>query len=763
MLFGIFFSLGVALLQLGSICLLCGLFLNVIILNLNNLRRVKMTSIRIIPVVTCIVSAISLAGCGGGTTGPLIAPPIDDPIPAPPPPAPAPPSPAPPATIESYLAPESVKVRVGIVDSGVRVNHFRIADSIAETHISSDATSIVDDIVHGTPVAQIIADNTRNERLFVSKATSRAGQLSFIDIFESTQWLNTRGVRVINYSLSPLYFFSPLFQENRLHDTVSVISAGNHMLTPPNVGNITVAIGTNPSAFDVAGLMDNTLIVGALDLNNNLASYSYIPGGRTDVQNRFLVANAPATVHDVNSTRENPITGLFYGTSATAPVVTAAVVNLLARWPALTGKQVTDLILNNTDRSFTNLYSVNSCGVSQNLNCGLYNFGQGKLDMFAAIRPLGPVSVAMSSTVEGPSVAFVDSSIVLPLAFGDAARNLNVSTAVFDSIGRDYQVDIKHIVNNQKATNITQVFSNKIHQQHQNYSSPNVNMSLGFSGGVMKYSNFNFKSNNLSLSFAQNNNIQNTVDTSIGNFLSFNSNSILENYHNMNQFGFGLNVAPTVKFYVKTTRASLDTNNTSITPSAANQQEIGIDLNVSQNSTLTVGYRVTRENNSMLGLVGRGALNLNGSTNSALRLHLVNQHGNGWSSFGMVQKGTKETYGNGLLSSISDARTSEFAGGLSWQGQNQRFSFLVAQPLRVDSAKANFNVATGRTINGDVMRSNVVAHLQPSGRHINFEASFEQQLGKNHSFNLHTIYARDQGHVSGNNNLFIGGIYRASW
>lgn len=716
-----------------------------------------------------LVGVIFLAGCGGGgggTTGGLIVPtpPQNDnlqtngvtntPINI--------------AGIEPYLAPEHIKVNVGIVDSGVRTNHFRISPSLIETHISSDSTTI-DDVeeIHGTYVAQIIANGTRNENLFISKATAANRTLTTDNIYESTQWLQTKNVRVINYSIAPFYFTTDfftnqVFNTNRANNIVSVVSAGNKTSIFAINGNLSSEISTSPSVFDSAYQSGAVLFVGALDQNNNLASYSYIPGERSDIQSRFLVANAPVILDAKSSNGTNQGTIDFSGTSATAPIVTAAVVNLLARWPSLTSQQVTDLILNNTDRTFTNLYSQNNCGTGGTTNCGLYYFGQGKLDMLAALQPLGTVSVAMASNVGGESVALSSSNITLPAAFGDAANSINVKSAAFDSIGRDYQFNVGSFIGTQKNGTVMRSFENRMKQQDFEFADSNMNMKFGFNDGSVTYSKFGLSGDVFSFNFAQNNNMRNVVDTKFGDYLSFNSKGVLAGYNEMNQFGFGFNISPSVNMYSKITRASMEVNGQEA-PNVATQQEVGFNFNVAKNSKITIGYEVTTEDKSMFGLSGNGAFELNNNFNQATKIQLTNDHKNGWTSFGMVKLGSMTTDGKGLLSSITDAKTSEFAGGFSWKGDDKRISFLVSQPIRVDSARASFNVATGRTLSGEVIRDTLVANLKPSGRQINMEVSYEQKLDENQRFNIYTIYMKDVGHVRNNNDFFIGGVYKILW
>jgi len=720
--------------------------------------------------ILVIAGTISLSACGGGGGGQnnnFIAPTPDTSIPT------IGQGTHPPINIvgiESFLAPSTTKVNVGVVDSGVKIDHFRIRDSLIETHISSDSLTIDDvEIVHGTPVAQIIANGTRNENLFISKALNQNTTLPTINILNSTQWLNSRNVRVINYSIAPLYFTNDssvreIFTLNRANNVVSVVSAGNRDGILSINGNMTYEIRSRAleTVFDSSLLRDSTLFVGSLGQDNNLRSYSYFPGERSDIQSRFLVVNTPITVDAKNATAPNQNTIQMSGTSAAAPVVTAAVTNLIARWPALTAQQATDLILQNTDRTFTTMYAMNNCGETGNVNCGLFTFGQGRLDMLAALRPLGTVSVAMSSTVGGPSVPLSSSNLVLPSAFGDATRLLNVETAVFDSIGRDFVFNIGQAVSAMPTSSMMRTFENRLQQEDYTFEDSDIHMKFSFAGDILNYGEFGFKGETFSFNFIQNNDLKNFVDTSFGDYLSFNSKGTLAGYQNMNRFGFGMDLSPTVHLYARTTNARTE-NKSNSNSNGATRQELGFNFNIADDSKLTIGYEVTNEDRSMFGLSGNGAFSLNNSKSQAFKLQLINDHKNGWTSFGMIKTGTLDTSGSGLLASISNAKTSEFATGFTWQGLNNSVNFMISQPLRVDSAKANFNVATGRTLNGYIKRENVVANLRPSGRQINMEVSYQHKMDDRQKLNIYALYKRDVGHIIGNNGTFIGATYRLNW
>lgn len=711
---------------------------------------------------TVAASAIALTGCGGGSSGPLLAPATDPPpvrtasaVSITPINAPG---------IEPLLAPESEKVRVGVVDSGVRPQHFRIRDSLVATYIAAGSSGGIEDFEepHGTAVAQIIANGSRNEHLYVAKAYNAQLQgVSSNSILDGTRWLHSNNVRVINYSIGPLFFTNvqatrSMHTENRANNVVSVLAAGNER------ASITSRTLNRDHVFSDPQLRESILVVGSLGANNLPTSYTNIPGADPNIQSRFLVTRVPELIYTDEATGPGGPTTTMRGTSAVTPVVTAAVTNLIARWPALTAPQITQLILTRTDRSFTNAYDANNCGDSRTLNCGLYFFGQGKLDMLRVLQPLGPVSFALTPRVDGPSAPLETSNITLPAAFGDVGRTAKLETVGFDSLGRDYTVNVAGAIGAQRSRSLKRDFENLIDQTTHSHRNPAGQINLSFSEGRLNLAELEFKREMLSLNFLQNNRL-NSIDKFLDTQLSFNSNGVFSGYNNKTQFGLGLNLSPTIQVFSNFTRAANTSGNIDRVTASAGQHAVGLNLQLSDASKFSLAHEITHERHGVFGFTGSGAFGLNGSTHQATRVQLTNQHSNGWSSFGMVRLGHLITNGSGLLSSISDARTSEFAAGLNWKTQDQRLRFAVSQPMRVDFAQAHFNVATGRTLEGEVLRNTKVLNIQPSGRQLNLEFSYEQRLDANDTINFYAMHAQNIGHVRGANDFLLGVIYRANW
>ncbi len=229
-----------------------------------------------------------------------------------------------------------------------------------------------------------------------------------------------------------------------------IVAAGNGTLNFSTSNNTTSTWSTsNP-------LYGQTLIVGALDSGqNNLASYSNFAGDDPNVQKRFITAPGTNTGADPTS---NTAYGSFSGTSSAAPVVTAAAATLKSYWSFMTPAQVQQRLLDTADKNFNQMWSINTCGASGNLNCGNYYFGQGRLDLPAALAPAGVVVTTTAASVPTASTGAPGGSYANPQTAPAQAARLVVPAALapiqqqvraesvglqgFDAIGRNYTLNI---------------------------------------------------------------------------------------------------------------------------------------------------------------------------------------------------------------------------------------------------------------------------------------------------------------------------------
>ncbi len=697
--------------------------------------------LRLLPALL-LTAALAACGGGGGTTGPLIVR-------------------------------DGAPIKVAVVDTGFVVTHSEYADHIHSykvfpTSTATNETTIQDtEDPHGTYVAQVIAGDTYgyvqqtgDVALVLAKATpydndpsaSTNYVLSTTDIKDATVWALDEGARVVNYSLAPMYLLdsqlTTAYNSAVSHDAVVVMAAGNDSFS------ISADIAGKTNLFQNTGFTSISLLVGAVEESGgvySLASYSNYAGDNTSVQSRFLVAEAPVTVVE----RDESGTLLVSGTSFTAPQVSAALGSLLAQWPHLTAAQSSGILLDTADKTVFSVYDP-----------ALY--GQGLLDLNAALQPVGSTSLVTGSSVAGSGYSVSGSGMVLPAAFGDAAVGLALDAAMFDSYGRDFGFNLGSLL--QSATNPASSrhwmgllgSSTHAHDDDQFH----LRTAFGPDGSL--------QASRVGLTFGDGHRLhwQRAQGQAYERealpvpLLTLAGHGTLGSYGWLDQMGLDWRLNDRHQLHARLTRAHSSPDTTQDDQTAW-RHEAGLSVRAGPATTVTAGIAVTTESRALLGSGGTGALALNRSLAQAATLRLRHDLGEGWTAFGSAELGTVQVQGDTLLAGMDSVVTSAWAAGLAWTGDDRLLGLAVSQPVRVERASAHFDLPVGRTLDGTVLRQSRTVHLAPSGRQINLELAWQQRLGghsaRRGTLGLHAVYARDAGHVRGASDWALLGSYRRSW
>ena len=256
-------------------------------------------------------------------------------------------------------------VRVGIVDTGVDLNHEdlagRVVESISCVGAAGDPAkcngSAQDDQGHGTHVAGIIAANRDNDlgiagvapnaELVVAKALSAAGAGTEEDINAGIKWVVDHGAKVVNLSLGdPNFVFTSLLGTGMREGIEYAWSKGAVPVLASGNSNL-LGLGLGSSNYGSL----NALVVGATGHDDQVAEYS------SPIGSAKWGILAPGGSGDGNKDHDNYSTfwksgnpnayEALAGTSMAAPHVAGAVALLLAE--GLTPERAIERLLSTSD------------------------------------------------------------------------------------------------------------------------------------------------------------------------------------------------------------------------------------------------------------------------------------------------------------------------------------------------------------------------------------------------------------------------------
>jgi subtilisin family serine protease len=241
-------------------------------------------------------------------------------------------------------------IRIGIVDTGVDLEHEDLAGKVVESTscVGADGDpgkckdTGQDDQGHGTHVSGIAAASKDNDKgiagvapdaqLVVAKAMSASGTGSGRDVIAAVKWVVDHGAKVVNLSLGdPAQPITALISENELKEGVDY-AWGKGAIAVLAAGNSGTGLGIEGANF---GDM-NAIVVGATGPDDKSAAYStstgeakwavVAPGGAADQSKK---------ANDIYSTfwikGQKNAYGYQAGTSMAAPHVSGALALLLAQ------------------------------------------------------------------------------------------------------------------------------------------------------------------------------------------------------------------------------------------------------------------------------------------------------------------------------------------------------------------------------------------------------------------------------------------------
>ncbi|CAG9620627.1 S8 family peptidase [Sutcliffiella rhizosphaerae] len=222
-------------------------------------------------------------------------------------------------------------VKVAVLDTGIDASHEDLNVAGGASFVSAEPDALTDGNGHGTHVAGTVAalNNTvgvlgvaYDVELYAVKVLDSSGGGTLAGIAQGIEWAIDNNMDVINMSLGGSIGSTTLRRasDNAYNSGIVVVAAA---------GNSGSGLGLL-NTIGYPARYDSVIAVGAVDSNNNRASFSSV-GNQLEVM-------APGVA--INSTLPGNQYGEFNGTSMASPHVAGAAALLIAQNPNLTNVQV---------------------------------------------------------------------------------------------------------------------------------------------------------------------------------------------------------------------------------------------------------------------------------------------------------------------------------------------------------------------------------------------------------------------------------------
>ena len=709
--------------------------------------------------LTATTLAALLAGCGGGGGSSNVRP-----------------SDSGGDIVEGYANDEQLSVdgdpvTVGVTDTGLRTTHEQFDGKVVDTYNVVDGSSDVSDSEgHGTQVSGVLAGKdtgySGNAELMMVYSADTHGELG-----EAVEYAADNGASIINTSSSGWEIVPeenrPRLQAVEENDVVWNVAAGNggQALTEkdaPSMLNGTLNDEDDANTIFDHDYKDNVIIAGALnEAEDDIASFSSYPGINSQVQDRFLLA-AGENLDTASAEADNSYTTIS-GTSAATPVISAAASLIRSKWPHLSAEETASLLLDTADRSFVinpdRQYGDTTCGEDGNSDCGLYYYGQGRLDVDEALKPLGTASVVTtrSVTVEDGGADITETRMATSPAFGDAFSGVSAleNVAVFDSYGRDFRADLTEQVSHRTVDFNDQMAA----FMEQQAGRTELTRYRGMTG-MVQYG-------------ADGQAYRGIASKEIGShqmaFYSFNGDSknplhipkaaqslpmlSLRGEDSMrSDLGAVVGAAANLSL-TDSVSFGLDRWQSDVAGMNANDdhglRRTEATITYHQDGLrLTAGAAHYRESGRFLGTYAEGGLSL-GETHAitAATLRAEYSPSKHLGVFLQHEQGAGHLNpDDSIIRSVDGIRTAKSILGVAYNAEETGIGFSVSRPLRVTDAQARFSVPVGRRLDGTVVRDTMRADLSPSGAQTNYEVALRRRVNDTTRVQANLLHVREPGH-----------------
>ena len=659
-------------------------------------------------------------------------------------------------------------VRVAVIDDGIDRDHFDLDDNI-DRDLGFTGQTEIDNFIdisglgkdgHGTAVAGVIAAERNGTGIH---GVAFDADLVSIDVFsEDTNPNNgsdvTRNIAsavrsassgrgesdIINLSLA-VFPDGSQQQDDLILDIEDAMrdAAGEGKILVVAAGNDGGANPTLPARFvDNSGIAGLGIAVGSVDANDTISGFSNRCG---DTANFCMVAPGER----VDTTLPGDQFGQVTGTSFAAPLVAGSAAVVKAAFPGIGNRDVVDRLLSTAK----DLGPAGTDAV----------YGRGRLDLNAALAPVGQLSVSLSNSVDGASAPATSSQMSFDSSFSlGGASALLERAVVFDQQGFPFVADLNGNVDHRSRTTGIESF---VSADRSMTSVTTTEMgSVAFSLSEQPESTDphrqEFQASDTSLREEAEDpriSFRSDVSDGIGVFVSLNGGSttqlgldqalasedaaifeqqtFLAPYERLAGLQSGGGAVYELDEDTKIGISSfVAADSDALTQ--MNMQKVELMHRTVGDIELRLGYGLLQEEGGIIGSAASGAFGAQTATDTQFaNISLTAPITEDVSLFGAYSRGRSSTStANGsVLSDFSNTVSEAFGAGLVVDDifdDDDGLTLMVGQPLRVTSGAADVTVSVGRTEDGKVLKETVRADLSPDEREIATEMVYRTSLGE---------------------------------
>ena len=699
-------------------------------------------------------------------------------------------------------------VKIGIFDTGVNPNHSEFSGKTFSGYNYQDSNTIIQDQNgHGTHVAGTIIANKDNTGMqgiaygvtsIVSYQIFRdngvfTGQSSVSDASTRSISANAKvvnhswGTSTTNNSFSKSYL--DIFHSTEItgyqnmvnNDIIQVWATGNDGYATPNL--------QAQLPYHYSNLKELWIAVTGIDSNGT----EYSAANRCGIAADWCIA-APAvsvisTDEDHTSEYQN-----YSGTSMAAPHVTGAIAILIEAFPTLSAEQIVDRLFATASTSGLTDRDGNSYSSSV--------FGHGKIDLDAATKPIevlalsSPSNNLNNSSNNSNNSTFHDvnnSKIIFSSAFGNKIsknnmlmKNVNLAekfsetVVVFDTFDnaaffvnlnsfidiseyRDINLENLLLLNDisEKRIFLSQNIYVDFVENHNNYND-NIVSDLNdnyFNNLTLNYTNERYKlSYNYSYDkeyyFLFSEKIANNMyknNAFINPFIAMNGESHSLDYKHkiFDNVSYSLFVEKQIPYEYYT-----DNFNQKMSYLVSTKIKFTNNKNIFETE-----HGFFNEPTSFIGTVSSGAFDIEKSKTNFLGLTYTYKSKTNRILLNYFYADTKVKIDNkSMFSNFNNIKSTSWSIGLEKflnNNYDEMISFLLYQPLRVESGSFSLYIPKYSDSLGNIFYSESQYELEADKKELNYEISYSLNK-ENFEYKLGTLFIYNGGHIKNNNNkIFI--------